>query len=84
MIYAVHGQLEDRDHIIGYFEGDHDDVEAYIDHKYADKFYGTTLMPLKPVRVPAGYTQELRKLEQDKARLEQSLKELNQLIDLKR
>lgn len=83
MIYVAKGILEDREPIIGYFEGDYSDVDAYVYHKYGARYYEIKIAELKPERIPDGYHKNLNELLRDKATLELKLKQLQNLIDAK-
>lgn len=78
MIYIATGTSEDRDHIIGYYQGNYDDIVAYIDHHFSSKYYSTDIKVLPTQWIPAGFAKDITKLLKDKDEVE-----LNLLIELK-
>lgn len=83
-MYVVKGQLEDRDHIIGYYEGSYEDIDSYVNFHYGNKYYSISIEELKPQYVPTGFSKNVIELLLDKRDLELQLQQINNLIVLKK
>lgn len=79
-IYAVYATHVDRSVLLGYATGTPKDIHAYFEEK---KGYGLEIQTIKPINIPAGYSQKKAALIKIRDRLERELADIIKQIEVK-
>lgn len=69
-IVAVYAEHLDRNTLLGYAMGDHDDIAAYFESR---KAYGLKMEEVVPILIPKGYASKREGLVEQKEALEAGL-----------